>query len=275
MHERYERRLTTSDGVDCAWLDYGPAHGRAMVLCHGLGAGADQFDADARAFADMGFRVLVPDLRGHGRSASPDPADPLGFTIARMARDLLDMFDAAGVERVDYVGNSLGGILALHLLRAQGHRFHTLTTFGTAMALNLPRFAAETIPWTYRLMGRGLTARLTALSTTGNPEARAVVARLIAAFDPQTGRRVVREIARYDLLANALGFSGPWLMIRGQRDTQVNAALKTSLPLLLARPNFTLVDMPGAGHCANLDQPQAFRAQLADFLFRHPAGVAP
>lgn len=273
MHERFERHLKTSDGVDFAWLDYGPAHGRAMVLCHGLGAGADQFDADARAFAGQGFRVLVPDLRGHGRSGKPDPQDPLGFTIPRMARDLLEMFDAAGVEKLDYVGNSLGGILALHLVKDHPQRFRTLTTFGTALALNLPRFAAATIPWTYRLMGKGLTARLTALSTTSNPEARPVVERLLRAFDPEIGKKVTKEIAQYDLVPNALGFPGPYMLIRGEKDSQINATLRKTLPRIENRPGFQLIELPGAGHCANLDKPEAFRTILTDFLSQHPAGA--
>lgn len=183
--EGRECRFFTGDSVTLVYDDHGPRDGRIVVLCHGLGAGGAQFEADALAFAAEGFRVLVPDLRGHGRSGRPDPENPENYAIPRMAQDLLDMLDHAGADRVDYVGNSLGGILALHLVKDHARSFRTLATFGTATALNLPGFAASLIPWGYRLMGATLAARLTALATTPSREGRAIVEKLIAGFDPR------------------------------------------------------------------------------------------
>lgn len=267
---RFERTLETRDGVRLVWLDYGPADGRTIVLCHGLGAGADQFDADARIFAEHGFRVLVPDLRGHGRSGKPDPAKLENYTIDRMATDLLEMLDAAGAEAVDYVGNSLGGILALHLVKRHPGRFRTLTTFGTATALRLPGFAAGIIPLSYRLVGRRLAGKITAFATTPSPLGRPIIALLVSNFDPQVGRAVAMAVCRYDLTENAIGFPGPYLMLRGARDRQVNAALRSCLPRLLDLPGFKMIELSDAGHCVNLDDPEAFRDALLAFWARTP-----
>ncbi|SDG57274.1 alpha/beta fold hydrolase [Pelagibacterium luteolum] len=270
MSVEHERRLTTSDGVELVYGDYGPKTGEPVVLCHGLAAGGVQFTADAMEFANLGYRVLVPDLRGHGRSATPDPAAPRNYTIERMALDLLEVLDNAGTAEVHYVGNSLGGILGLHLLKDHGRRFATLSTFGTSVALNLPGFTASLVPLSYRLTGPALAAKVTAWATTPSPEGRKIVEALIAKFDPQVGRAVVDAVSRYDLSANVAHYSGPYLLIRGAKDRQVNAALKLYLPDLRALPNFTLVDLPNAGHCANLDAPAAFRTTLLDFWRRHP-----
>lgn len=270
MTARIERRVAIGGGHDLVYDDYGPQTGDPVVLCHGLGAAGLQFDADAQALAQLGFRVLVPDLRGHGRSGKPDPALSQNYTIAAMATDLFAMLDAAGVERVHHVGNSLGGILALHLLADHAGRFATLATFGTAMALNLPRFTPGLLPWGYRLTGARLMGKLTALGTTPSPEGRVIVEKMIARFDPQVGRAVTQAVHRYDLFDNAAGFSRPYLMIAGRKDRQVNAALKHFIPRLLALPHFSLVEIEGAGHCANLDRPQAFRETLLEFWRKNP-----
>lgn len=260
---RFERRTTTSDGVDLVWFDYGQPDGPAMMIVHGMGAGSDQFDADARFFADKGFRVIVPDLRGHCRSGRAPEAS---YTIERMARDLLEILADAGCETIDYVGNSLGGILALFLLKDHAHRFGTLTVFGTAPALDLPGLTPSLLPLTYRLMGKRAVGWIAARGTTPSAEGRAVIGPLVRDFDPGVALAVGRAVRRYDLTANAMGFGGPLLIIRGANDKAVNRALDPKLKALAQKPNVSVVRLEGAGHCANLDQPEAFRQAVLEFV---------
>ena len=106
------RSVTTDDGIAIAYGEYGSPTGEAVVLCHGLCASGRQFEADARFFAGLGYRVLVPDLRAHGRSGKPDGLAAADFTIPRLAADMVAMLDDAGVATVNWVGNSLGGIVS-------------------------------------------------------------------------------------------------------------------------------------------------------------------
>ncbi len=129
--------FTSGDGVGLAYDEYGHGTATPVVLCHGLAATGEQFAADAMFFAGLGHRVLVPHLRGHGRSAAPSPLTETSLSIARLATDLIEMLDDASVERVHWVGNSLGGIVALEMLAAR--RFRTLATFGTTYTIKLPR----------------------------------------------------------------------------------------------------------------------------------------
>lgn len=264
---RYDRTLRSSDGVQLVWHDYGPADARTVLLCHGLAASGEQFDADALFFARQGFRVIVPDLRGHGQSGKPLTED--GYAIDRMARDIVEILDASGAQRVDYVGNSLGGILALHLLATAPQRFRTLATFGTAPALGLPSMTSHVIPLAYQVAGRGLVGKLTARNTTSNLDARRLVEKIVTAFDPQVGRAVGRAVSRYDLGANLKAHQGPVLIIRGGRDIAVNRALDKGLRRMGKKANVELLDLAQAGHCANLDDPDAVRSALMDFWARH------
>jgi pimeloyl-ACP methyl ester carboxylesterase len=258
-------QVLSRDGVRIVYDDLGPRDGIPVVLCHGLAAAGEQLAADAAHFAALGYRVLVPDLRGHGRSAKPAAMTVEAFSIAAMADDMVAMLEDAGAGPVHWVGNSLGGILALHLLPQHEPRFRTLATFGTAYRLSLPRWSARLIPWSYALLGPRRIAGMTARGTTRNAAARPLIAKLVAQFDPQVGRLVAENLCGYDLIANAVGATLPILMLRGGRDAQVNAALEPTLAAMRGRPNFTLVEIPTGGHCANLDATDALRAELLRF----------
>ena len=56
--------------------------------------------------------MLVPDIRGHGRSGAPAGLRAEDFSIPRLASDMIALLDDAGAAAVDWVGNSLGGIIA-------------------------------------------------------------------------------------------------------------------------------------------------------------------
>lgn len=263
-----ERRFASNDGVEIVYDDLGS--GPVVVLCHGLAAAGAQLFADAEYFAGRGFRVLVPDLRGHGRSGKPSPLSRETLSIARLATDLSEMLDHAGAERVHWVGNSLGGILALWLLGEHEARFRTLATFGTSYRLALPDFWAPLIPPVQAMLGERLVGWITAQATTRNEAARPMIAKLVRQFDPQVGLRLTQNLANYDLIANGVAARLPILLLRGSEDRAINAALGPTLEAMAGRPNFTLVEVPGGGHCANLDATETVRAELERFWARHP-----
>ncbi|MFB6850230.1 alpha/beta fold hydrolase [Streptomyces sp. NPDC056373] len=82
----------------------GPPQAPAVLLVHGWGGDGREWSPHAEALADA-FRILVPDLRGHGLSAVPDE----GNTPAEMADDLAALIQALGTGPVVAVGHSMGG----------------------------------------------------------------------------------------------------------------------------------------------------------------------
>ena len=94
-----------------------------------------------RAFPER--RWLAVDLRGHGRSTWDGP-----WTVERHVADLLETLDAEGVERVEVVGHSYGGMIGLHLLATAPERVARLALLDPAIELPgawTPRLADETI----------------------------------------------------------------------------------------------------------------------------------
>jgi pimeloyl-ACP methyl ester carboxylesterase len=100
------------NGIQMYFEDRGA--GEPLLLLHGgLGIGADW--AHVFPHDPPGFRVIVPDLRGHGRSTNPAGA----FTFRQCARDVLALLDHLGLTVVSAIGMSLGAKTLLHVATAR------------------------------------------------------------------------------------------------------------------------------------------------------------
>lgn len=113
------QRFRCPDGVELAWREVGS--GRSFVLLHGLmGSGARLAGQGlVPALAGRGYRVILPDLRGHGDSGRPH--DPACYPPDILAEDMLAFIGHLGPGSFDLGGYSLGGKLVLRLL-ARGAR---------------------------------------------------------------------------------------------------------------------------------------------------------
>jgi pimeloyl-ACP methyl ester carboxylesterase len=109
-------RFAGHDGVELACREAGS--GRPLVLLHGfMGTGSHMFDYGlAGGFAERGYRVIVPDFRGHGDSARPH--DPAAYPPDVLADDGLALVGHLGLGDGDYDlgGYSLGGRIVVRML---------------------------------------------------------------------------------------------------------------------------------------------------------------
>ena len=86
--------------------------GPTLVLLHGFTGSTANWVELIRPFSER-FRVLLLDLPGHGRTASP--TDPERYTMERVSRDLLAIFEALQLSVISLLGYSMGGRLAIYL----------------------------------------------------------------------------------------------------------------------------------------------------------------
>src|SRR5438445_9791253 len=84
--------------------------GRPVVLLHGFPDSGRLWRNQVPALVDAGHRVIVPDLRGYGRSDKP--ADVDAYNLLFLAGDVFAVLDDAGVERAAVVGHDWGSALA-------------------------------------------------------------------------------------------------------------------------------------------------------------------
>jgi lipase len=121
---------------------YGAPDGAPTLAVHGVTAHGERYRRLAQeAFPER--RWLAVDLRGHGRSTWDGP-----WTVEQHVADLLETLDAEGVERVEVVGHSYGGMIGLHLLATAPERVARLALLDPAIELPgewLPRLADELI----------------------------------------------------------------------------------------------------------------------------------
>jgi pimeloyl-ACP methyl ester carboxylesterase len=109
-------RFVGHDGVELAYREIGS--GRPLIALHGfMGAGSDWLDqGSAGTLAGQGFRLVLPDFRGHGQSARPH--DPLAYPPDVLADDGLALIEhlGLGAGQYDLGGYSLGGRIAVRML---------------------------------------------------------------------------------------------------------------------------------------------------------------
>ena len=102
-----------------AYWEWGPPEAERTLVCvHGLTRQARDFDILARTFARRGWRVICPDLVGRGQSGWL--AQPAGYTLLQYGADMNALLARLDVEEVDWVGNSLGGLVGMMLAAQPG-----------------------------------------------------------------------------------------------------------------------------------------------------------
>src|SRR3954471_6191509 len=84
--------------------------GRPVVLLHGFPDSGRLWRNQVPALADAGFQVIVPDLRGYGKSDKPDDVE--SYAIPFLAGDVLAVLDHLGVDKAHVVGHDWGAALA-------------------------------------------------------------------------------------------------------------------------------------------------------------------
>lgn len=95
--------------------------GEPLVLLHGGGGVGANWDLFFKV-APEGFRLITPDLRGHGRTTNPS----MKFTFRQSALDVFALLDQLGVERFNAIGMSMGAKTLLHMATQQPDRIESM-----------------------------------------------------------------------------------------------------------------------------------------------------
>ena len=95
--------------LDIAYIETGPANGPVVILLHGFPDDVHAYDAVAPKLAGLGWRVLVPWLRGYGPTRFLSPETPRSGEQAALGKDLLDFMDALSIPKAILGGYDWGG----------------------------------------------------------------------------------------------------------------------------------------------------------------------
>ncbi|MDP9580825.1 UNVERIFIED_ORG: non-heme chloroperoxidase [Burkholderia contaminans] len=97
--------VTTQDGVQIFYKDWGPKDAQPIVFHHGWPLSSDDWDAQMLFFLSNGYRVIAHDRRGHGRSAQVAE----GHDMDRYAADAFAVVEALDLRDAVHIGHSTGG----------------------------------------------------------------------------------------------------------------------------------------------------------------------
>ncbi|MFD4960681.1 alpha/beta fold hydrolase [Microbacterium sp. NPDC058389] len=97
--------VTTDDGTEIYFKDWGPRDAQPIVFHHGWPLSSDDWDAQMLYFLGKGFRVVASDRRGHGRSSQTD----VGHDMDHYASDVSAVVEHLDLRNAVHIGHSTGG----------------------------------------------------------------------------------------------------------------------------------------------------------------------
>lgn len=252
----------------------GPADRPPVVFTHGATLDNQMFQPQVGPLAAAGHRIVTWDLRGHGLSK------PMGqpFTLQVAAEDLRAILDEVGCDTAVLVGQSFGGFVAQEVMFRHPDRVTALAVVGCTDLAGGPSRAMRAAAVILRRLLPRFSVETFRRRTVQDLSTRDDVTRY--GYDA-TGRLSKHEfvtviMAGVDCLGADLGYDAdytiprPFLLTHGEHDRANRGVYPKRAPAWAAKePNCTYHVVPGAGHTANLDNPEAFNRLLLDFLARH------
>jgi 3-oxoadipate enol-lactonase len=247
------------EGSNICYSDQGK--GEAVVLLHGFCGSAEYWEKVIPALSGS-YRVIAPDLRGHGASDAPKGA----YTIEQMADDVLSLINTLELPDVTLLGHSLGGYITLSFAQRYASR---LKGFGLIHSTAYPDSE------------EAKEKRLKSVSAIQSQGITAFVDELVPNLFSKAGQTPQQQLER----AKEIGYKTPpqgavgAALAMRERPDRRDVISASELPILLVagaedglipaertftsnKPNITQATIPGAGHMSLFEAPE----QLADVI---------
>lgn len=252
-------------GAEIAYELSGPDDAPVVVLSHCFCADHQFWDPHLDACA--GFRVLRYDTRGHGRSSRP----PGPYTLEELASDVIAVLDGLGIDKVHFVGVSMGGMIGQTVALGYPERLRSLALVNTT-----PHYSeAQRDAWRERaavvlehgmaavhdgLMRRWFTDEAIA---SGNAGYR-YMAEIVHRFAPESFDAVTAAMCGLDTMDRLRQITARTLVVAAPEDPGVPPELSKLLATEI--PDADLHWLSPARHLATLEYVDRFNGLLRDHL---------
>jgi pimeloyl-ACP methyl ester carboxylesterase len=243
--------------------------GRPLVLLHAFPLSSAMWLEQRNGLSDVA-RVVTPDLRGFGGSQLPDEAPSLDA----MADDVVALLDSLSLDRVVLGGLSMGGYVAMALLRRAPERVDALVLADTKASADPPaaRENRERIASTVldeqspRVLIDDVLPTLVGETTVRErPMVHGRVRALVEGAPPAAVAWAQRAMAaRPDSLDTLRGVDVPALVVVGAEDALASAA--DAQAMVDALPRGRLVTIPRSGHLSAVETPEEFTSAVRELL---------
>ncbi len=240
---------------------------QTLLFSSSLGSSLAMWDMQARRLSES-FRILRYDHPGHGGS------DPVGDShdAGQFIADALAVMQAAGVEKVHFIGLSLGGMVGQLLACGNPERLNTLTLCATAGRLPPPeawesRAAVALEQGLDPLVDVSRDRWFTPSFIQRSPEIVETSLADIARTHPLSYASCCRFIRDFDIYAQLSQLTVPTLMIAGRQDPATPPALLEQLHKHVPGSRFSV--MEPAAHMLNIEQAAQVTGLIREFVLAH------
>jgi 3-oxoadipate enol-lactonase len=258
--------ITRVRGIEMAYDEVGS--GPPVVLLHGYPFNRSMWSEQVAALS-ANYRVITPDLRGHGETTVTDePA-----TMDEMAQDVAALLDKLGIERVTLGGLSMGGYVTLAFYRRFPLRVRALILADTRPQADTLEARRNREEQAKKILNEGMQSIaddflkkvLTPATLSERPEITERVREMILKTNPQGAAAALRGMAvRHDQTDFLEEIFAPTLILVGSED-QLTPPKDAELMKREIRGS-RLEIIEGASHLSNLERPEVFNRALLDFL---------
>jgi 3-oxoadipate enol-lactonase len=252
-----------ANGITFNYQVEGPEGAAWVVFCNSLATNLSMWDEQAAALKKS-FRVLRYDQRGHGGTEATDGRYNFDLLVA----DAIGLFDALSIKRAHFIGISMGGMTGLALTQKHPERVESLAACDCGPASS----PASTQQWEERIAiaeKGGIEPLVLATAKRwfppDYPESNSAFQKacdMIRTTPVKGFIGCAGALANFDLRPGLPGIKVPTLLIVGSKDATVPGMKAINA----AVPGSQLVELEGAGHLSNLEQPEAFTRALQQFL---------
>jgi 3-oxoadipate enol-lactonase len=253
-----------ANGISINYQIDGPEGAPWLVLSNSLLTSLSMWDDQAAALSKW-FRVLRYDQRGHGGTQATDGK----YSFDMLTADVIALMDALSIPRAHFAGISMGGMTALFLAQRHAERFDRIIACDCGPA-STPASAQQ---WQERIELAAANGMEALVEITVNrwfpPEFVATkapvldkVRGMIKATPFKGFAGCAQALSDYDLRPGLPNINRPTLLVVGSKD----ATLAGIRQIKEAVAGAALVELDGAGHLSNLEQPAAFTRAIRDFI---------
>jgi pimeloyl-ACP methyl ester carboxylesterase len=247
--------LKRDDGVSVYYEVHGS--GPTILLTHGYSATSQMWKGQIAELC-RDHQLVIWDMRGHGRSDSPD--DPALYSEPATVGDMAALLDTVGAKTAIVGGLSLGGYMSLAFNRVHADRVEALLIIDTGPGYKNDE-ARE--GWNRTSLKTAERYERDGLAVLEGGSAERRTAQHSSAKGLALAARGMLTQRDAGVITSLPGIKVPSIVVVGSEDTPFLAASDYMASKI---PGAQKAVIDGAGHAANIDQPEAFNAAIRSFI---------